>query len=196
MMVLFRLLFSIFSILILSLTFVSGAYGEPIKTLAFAPAVNGWDIEIPDETLSWNDVKFYTVEIELTEPWPTNHPISISINIKEDRKSWFDKKIGEINARFDAGATVTSNFFYPRNIDGALAPVNTPALAYTDGFWLGCTKSGTIKGNGIKEHTGKSTLYLEAVAVTEFAGGFDDQPTDYVELVGSPQSLRHTIRCK
>jgi len=159
-----------------------GNYAE-IEQLDFT---GNYNINTPDDPVTFNDVNRYTVNIRLDRAAPCN--FSRTFDIKEVRTG-SDLKLGELTATFTAGST-TPSISYSRQCCGTTKyPSGAPANLTDGTFWIGCTKRGKIKANGPKGDDGHASIRLEKQAIGTACS------TD-ICVTGFKFSPRHDVNCR
>jgi hypothetical protein len=147
----------------------SSSYAQEFTKLDFAPREDGWDIEWLGpgmmRQMSYGDVKSYTVSIELEQPVYPTTPYKLSFYLMSG-----NHVLGGLSAEFDANSRTPSATTYVRRFEGEAVP-GTPDTPYDQGFWLGCTKRGRVKGNGVKSVGHSVNLYLRMFGLSRFTDG-------------------------
>jgi hypothetical protein len=166
--------------------------GITVTSVDFRPASGGWNMNCPNHAVTWDDVKFYKVRVDIKEP--VNKPLMFRFFLKAG-----GHLMGIVDVNFAPNATWSESTSYKRIADGAGSgvrpPSGTPSAPYTDGFWLCCTQRCKVKGNDEKYDGSTVSLYMELFSLT--MDGIESV-IGLGEECNPPQgktSPRHTIKC-
>jgi hypothetical protein len=137
----------------------------------------------PRKAVEYSDCYHFKPVIELQDPAPKT--FTRDFDIVADHSP--DEMIGVFTATFEEGSRVPNEIKYLSIVpgSGARAPAGTPDVIY-DKFWMGCTKKGKIKANGIKDDR-KAKVYITLSPVMI--------PADGVIIGGVGKSRKHRVKC-
>lgn len=161
---------------------------EPIGSTSFDPICTG-------DHMVYTDAKMFRPIIVLDEPAPTG--FSYFYYIQEDG-ALSNPTIGYVLVRFNAGDTEPSSITTENdlttvesflNMNIARMPVGAPAQQ-AGAFWLGCTQSCVIRGNGPRGDAGPQNVFLSTSQFVQY-----DDASVVSDFVGLARTPNHTVQC-
>jgi hypothetical protein len=142
----------------------------------------------PRHNLTFADTERYDLDIELVNPAPI--AFRTYVFVQNDISWWRDDIVGTVTLEFDRNATRPRLIRY-QNSTGLPVPSGAPADGYvTDWFWLGCSRSGEVRGNG-----GRSGRQINGYIEMDLIHWLEPGAPKDLTHEGSLQSRRHKIRC-
>ena len=105
-----------------------------------------------------DNVKQYVIELRLENP--VSQRTTIEYDIKAYRRFWFDRKLGEFSATFEAGEREPSRIIYPTHIGPWEIPPGIPDLD-NGNFWLACANVCKVTGNTGQDNDHDAQVYFQ-----------------------------------
>jgi len=138
-----------------------------ISQLSFSPINSStYNLECTQEHMNYaQDTKLFRPIIKLSSPAHEDFKTFFYI---QEKGSLSNPTIGYFYASFERGHTEPSLITTPNDKETVEAflgmnvnrmPVGAP-IEETRGFWLGCTKSCNVRGNGPQGNAGRQNIYL------------------------------------
>ncbi len=157
-----------------------------LVNLDFVPENGGgYTINATGQQLTYADVKFYNITVELDRPSPADFAVTYQIFGDE---FWSDPLIGEVSVRFNRNSTTPTEIVYLSTVRGARTPSGAPNQ--TEGrFWLGCTQRLVLRGNAGRGHDREAPVYLKRSGTVFFSN-------EGVTIGGTPQSSSRDVLCQ
>jgi hypothetical protein len=133
-----------------------------IHGYGFQPAIGGYDLNWggpPRRDLTWADVKKYVPTFNFTQKADRIH-VNANFYVME-RRAVSDTKLGILKVTFLPSTDPRGVLYTYESKEGSsVLPVGAQG-AINDGFWLGCTKGGKVRGNYGHGDDRRADVYLK-----------------------------------